>query len=368
MVSAAWYRPLRWLRRYFLLVLGLLFAIRFWSRGFWSDHRISLGEFSVARLSASGSVPGHFARHFCRQHGWTVFRPTAKDGRRKVYDLSMINNELDWLEIRLNTTYDHVDYFVLVEGTKTFTGLDKPLAIKGNWDRFVPYQSKIIYHQLEYPDNFDPQRTWDREDLQRDATFQQVFPKLKGAQKPNYGDVLVVADVDEIPRPETLVVLRTCDFPRRLTLRSRFHYYSFQFLHRGEEWRHPQATYYQGSRTILPVNLRNGDGAPQPLVYWEKGDLWNAAWHCSSCYETIEGFLRKLSSFSHVWMNQDQYRNRDRIAHRVRNGKDLWDREGEVYDRVDNNTDVPRYLLDHADRFQYLLDRDGESAGFIDYP
>jgi len=280
----------------------------------------------------------------------------------------MINNELDWLEIRLNTTYDYVDYFVLVEGTKTFTGLDKPLAIKGNWDRFVPYQSKIIYHQLEYPDDFNPQRTWDREDLQRDATLQQVFPTLKGAQKAHYGDVLIVADVDEIPRPETLVVLRTCDFPRRLTLRSRFYYYSFQFLHRGEEWKHPQATYYQGARTILPVNLRNGDGAPQPLAYLEKGELRNAAWHCSSCYETIEGFLRKLSSFSHVWMNQDVFRDRDRIAQRVRNGKDLWDRDGEVYDRVDNNTDVPKFLLDHPDKFQYLLNRDAESAGFIDYP
>jgi beta-1,4-mannosyl-glycoprotein beta-1,4-N-acetylglucosaminyltransferase len=356
---------LRW-----LIFIALAWtAFNLWSGGFFNEHYINQREFSLARLSPTGAVPGHFASRFCAQHGWKPFKPRVKDGRRKIYDLCMVNTELDWLEIRLNTTYDYVDHFVLVEASKTFTGKDKPLVIKGSMDRFIPYREKIIYHELQYPPGFDPKRNWDREDLQRDAMFTQVFPTLSGARAPAPGDVLVVADVDEIPRPETLVTLRTCDFPRRLTLRSRFYYYSFQFLHRGVEWAHPQATYYQGpSRTLLPVNLRNGDGAPQPWVWWEKGDLWNAAWHCSSCYETIEGFLRKLSSFSHAWMNQDEFRDRDRIADAVREGKDLWGREGEFFDRVENNTDVPAYLLKHPDRFRYLVNRDGKSAGFIDYP
>jgi beta-1,4-mannosyl-glycoprotein beta-1,4-N-acetylglucosaminyltransferase len=303
----------------------------------------------------------------CSQHGWRPFK--AKAGvKRKVYDLIMVNNELDWLEIRLNSTYDYVDYFVIVEASLTFTGHPKPLSIKDNLDRLESYHSKIIYHLLEYPPDFDPKRTWDREDLQRDATFTQVFPRLTGAQAPSKGDVLVVADVDEIPRPETLTVLRSCTFPRRLTLRSRFYYYSFQFLHRGPEWAHPQATYYDGlTGTVLPVNLRNGDGGIQPLIYWDKADLWNAGWHCSSCFRTMEELLNKMGSFSHVWMNGDQYRDKKRIADRVRNGKDIWDREGEVYDRVEENRDVPPALLRDPERFLFMLDRDGETAGFEDY-
>ena len=68
-----------------------------------------------------------------------------------------------------------------------------------------------------------------------------------------------------------------------------------------------------------------------------------------------------------MWMNDAEYRDKSRIARYIRSGKDLWDREGEIYDRLDNNTDLPSYLLEHPARFEYLLDRDGPSAGFTDY-
>lgn len=59
---------------------------------------------------------------------------------------------------------------------------------------------------------------------------------LAGLRAPDNGDVLIVADVDEITRPQTLLVLQYCNFPRRLALSSKFYYYSFQFLHTGPEW------------------------------------------------------------------------------------------------------------------------------------
>lgn len=77
--------------------------------------------------------------------------------------------------------------------------------------------------------------------------------------------------------------------------------------------------------------------------------------------------LTKMKSFSHKWMNGEEYRDRARIADRIRRGKDLWDREGQVYDRVENNTDVPGFLLENRGRFPYALSRDGPSAGFMDY-
>jgi beta-1,4-mannosyl-glycoprotein beta-1,4-N-acetylglucosaminyltransferase len=67
-------------------------------------------------------------------------------------------------------------------------------------------------------------------------------------------------------------------------------------------------------------------------------------------------------------MNADEYRDRDRIASYIRQGKDLWDREGEEYERIDNNQDIPKILLDQRKKFSDLLDRDGPNAGFEDYP
>ncbi|KAI6365960.1 hypothetical protein MCOR25_005194 [Pyricularia grisea] len=328
-----------------------------------TTHRVSVDMFH--------QNPGLPDAALCRLHGWRPYQTPASGRPRKVYDLFMINTELEWLEIRLNTSYHEVDHFIVVEAPLTFTGLPKPLIIKENWERFAPYHDKLIYHELQYPPGYDPPRPWDREDLQRDAMLTQVFPGLEGGEsRPQQGDVIIVADVDEVVRPETLRLLRACAFPRRLTLRSRFYYYSFEFLHRGPEWAHPQATTYAGSvdATIKPTNLRNGDGGPAPLIYFDKDDLWNAGWHCSSCYATMGEVLTKMASFSHVSLNQDFFRDRNRIADRVREGLDLWSRPGQIYDRIKDNTDLPPFVLNHKDRFVHLLDRSGKSAGFSDYP
>ena len=47
----------------------------------------------------------------------------------KVIDLFPFFNELDLLEIRLNSLDPYVDCFILSEATKTFSGLDKPLYL-----------------------------------------------------------------------------------------------------------------------------------------------------------------------------------------------------------------------------------------------
>lgn len=306
------------------------------------------------------------AREFCAAHGYSVFRPRSVQSERKVYDLIMVNSELDFLEIRLNTLYDYVDYFIVVEAPKTFQNGEKPLTIAENWGKFHRYHDKMIYHELIYPSTFNPSRAWDFEDLQRDATYEQVLRRLQGAKAPVEGDAIIVADVDEIPRPQSLLVLRSCNYPRRLTLASKFYYYSFQFLHTGPEWQHPQATYYEGSNTLKPTNLRNGDGGFPLFRDREKGVLNNAGWHCSSCFATIEEFLNKMASFSHGWMNDAYYRDRDKIADAVREGRDVWGRDHDTFTRIEYNSDMPPLVIDE-ERFRYMVNRDGPSAGFTDY-
>lgn len=345
----------------------LAFAVVFllWFNPSWTEQTVhKVQHFNPYELDLTKDDA---RQALCAQHGWKPFRGSG----RRVYDLMMVNTELDWLETRLNTTYDFVDYFVIVESPKTFTNLDKPLIIKENLDKFAAYRDKIIYHELVIPDDFHPQgdgAAWDWEALQRNAMYDQVLPALKDSRAPAEGDVIIVADVDEIVRPQTLTLLKTCAYPRRLNLRSSFYYYSFQFLHVGEQWAHPQATYYQGSGTIRPSNLRNAKGNLSPLIKMESGDLWDSGWHCSSCFSTMEELLTKMASFSHTSFNQEYFRNKDRIAEHIRQGTDIWNRKGEDFLRIDHNQDVPHFLLDHPDRFKYLLDRDGPSAGFTDYP
>ena len=62
-----------------------------------------------------------------------------KKGKVKVYDCFPYFNEELMLELRLNTHYDYVDYFIIVESTKTFTRKEKPLyfnEIKAKFAKF----------------------------------------------------------------------------------------------------------------------------------------------------------------------------------------------------------------------------------------
>ncbi|OAA62333.1 glycosyl transferase family 17 protein [Cordyceps fumosorosea ARSEF 2679] len=324
-------------------------------------------------LLALGSLHDSPERHaLCAAHGFAPY-PSGGDGtaRRKIYDITMVNTELDWLEIRLDALYDEVDLFIIVESPTTFHGHAKPMLAKESWHRFARYHDKMLHHELEFPSGFRPRRTWDFERLQRDAGYEQVFPKLisGGDRAPRLGDVLVVADVDEIPRPETLRVLRACAFPRRLTLASRFYYYSFQFLSVGPEWHHPQATFYDGpgARTLAPNDLRDGQGGNFVSRWRESARYGNASWHCSSCFDSMDMFLNKMASFSHKWMNGAQYRDRDRIADAVRDGVDIWGRRSSTFERLDGNQDLPPLVRDDP-RYVYLRDRSGKSAGMKDYP
>lgn len=328
----------------------------------------------------------------CQSHGFPVHKPPSKNNannnhnpKRKVYDLVLMSTELHWLEIRLHTLAPQVDFFVIIESPTTFTGNPKPLHLLQNWPRFAPFHHKIIYRIVQDP--IQSARIWDHEDFLRNALFTHVFPDLVGTpQEANTDDVLVVSDMDEIPRPGTLVLLRLCAFPARLTLRSQFYYYSFQWRHRGSQWAHPDATLYRGAQTLLPNDLRQGlvrasaaSGVFSSFVkiplyslerYWARATLHDAAWHCSSCFSTLAEVLTKMSSFSHQGWNTAANRDERTIVERVRRGLDLFGREGEVYERVEGNGDLPGYVrgeFEQKGRFGWLVERDGVGGGFLDF-
>ncbi|OJD15135.1 hypothetical protein AJ78_04592 [Emergomyces pasteurianus Ep9510] len=307
--------------------------------------------------STTGFLSPGKAQTLCNSHDLSIFPDRAQ--HRKIYDLMLVSTELDWLEIRMNELKQHVDHFVVVESGHTFTQNPKPLHFKRNFKRFAPFQSQIIYRNLDIS-NLGSNSTWEREAFLRNGLFDSVFPNLVGDAAPSLNDVILVSDVDEIPRASTLDVLRNCAFPERVTLRSRFFYYSFQWQHVGDEWQHPQATFYQGpEKTIKPEDLRMGGGAI---------DLWNASWHCSSCFSTIAEMSKKLESFSHTEYNKPEFREPHEIVRRVRNGLDLFDRKSQLYERVQADYDVPGYVKANKERFAYLLNRDPENANFKDYP
>ena len=110
-----------------------------------------------------------------------------------IYDCFTFFNELDLLEIRLNVLNDVVDRFVLVEAGQTHTGKPKRLLYEENKLRYSKFADKIIHVRIDsFPSGHD---AWWNENYQRNAIMQG----LKCAKD---DDIVMISDLDEIPRPE----------------------------------------------------------------------------------------------------------------------------------------------------------------------
>ncbi|EFQ29757.1 glycosyltransferase family 17 [Colletotrichum graminicola M1.001] len=275
---------------------------------------------------------------------------------RKVFDLLLINTELEMLEVRMGQMAPYVDYFVILESDTTFTDHPKPLYVQENWDLFKPWHDKMIVRTIDL-EELKAGGTWDREAKSRNAMYEQVFPTLVDEQAAATDDVLIVSDVDEIPKPEILRALRNCNIPPRVTIHSRIYYYSYQWLG-NIDWAHPQATVYRGSDTVLPNDLRSSANDHH---------FAHGGWHCSYCFSTVEEMAQKITSFSHTEMDRPEFKDPDWVVDVARRGLDIFARDGSNFDRMENNRDVPEYVRDNAGRFKFLLDRDPPDGNFRDY-
>jgi hypothetical protein len=117
----------------------------------------------------------------------------------KVYDCFPFFNELDVLEIRLQELWDVVDVFVLAESNLSHSGKPKEYIYENNKERFAKYASKI--RRIQVDDMPDTKDSWVREKYQRWSTG-------KGLTDVSPEDLIIVSDVDEIPRAEAITMIK----------------------------------------------------------------------------------------------------------------------------------------------------------------
>ena len=106
----------------------------------------------------------------------------------KIYDCFSYWDEDLLLDMRLNVLNDYVDYFVIVEGNKTWQ--NNPKKLQFDIEKFKNFKDKIIYIPVEdMPDGDDP---YLRENFQRNAI-------LRGLISTSEDDLIIISDLDEIP-------------------------------------------------------------------------------------------------------------------------------------------------------------------------
>ena len=206
--------------------------------------------------------------------------PTPATPERRIIDCFQFYNELDLLEVRLAELAPVVDRFVLVEARYTHAGDPKPLYFDQNRHRFAAYLDRIDHVIVEDdPGGF----SWKREGHQREAIARGI-PDLAD------DDMILVSDVDEIPRRGVIAALR--EMPADLySLQLAIHLY-FLDLKSPEPWIAAAAA---PGRLIRRIGVN-------PIRYLVKQGIGHtikdAGWHLT-WMGGLDGFRAKMRAYAH---------------------------------------------------------------------
>ena len=114
----------------------------------------------------------------------------------RLFDCFCFFKELDLLEIRLKELSPAVDRFVLAESHWDFAGNPKPLYYADNRERFAEFQDRIVHIVI---DERPPQ-----EDTRFAFQHHQSDQLLRGLGDAGPNDIVLISDLDEIPRLDAL--------------------------------------------------------------------------------------------------------------------------------------------------------------------
>jgi beta-1,4-mannosyl-glycoprotein beta-1,4-N-acetylglucosaminyltransferase len=255
----------------------------------------------------------------------------------KIIDGFIFYNELELLSYRLKILNDVVDYFVIVESTHTFVGKEKPLFYQDNKDRYAEYHHKIIHIIVDnmpyiYPNiNIRAGQQWKNEGAQRDA-IAAGFAKIKELDPV---DILIITDLDEIPDPHSLALVKKGEIPVGLSILHMDLYYYNLHVRYTEKWYWPKILSYKKF-----VELNTTCSMIRGIT--ECAVIANGGWHLSY-FGDYEFMKNKTESFSHQEFNYNEFTDVSKIEERVKRGVDLYCRSYVSFNKIPirDNTYLP---------------------------
>jgi len=253
-----------------------------------------------------------------------------------IYDCFTFFNEEDLLEIRLNHLYDHVDFFVLSEATVTHSGKPKPLFFEENQSRYERFLDKIIHIVVkDMPVDVAKERNnrWILENFQRNT--------LKdGLRYIQDNDMVMISDLDEIPRIEVLG-------QHGIFIQTPYMYYLN--VRAGGDWPGTMSMPYKEFRDnwkSLGQSLRD-----QRNVYSLR--IPNAGWHFGwlGGYEMVKA---KVEAFAHSEFDNETYHSE--LEEDVRLVRPFFCGSGKSsMPVVEIDETYPKYIIDNLSKYQHLI-------------
>ena len=279
-------------------------------------------------------------------------------GNTLVYDCFTFFNELDLLDLRLHELNNAVDYFVLVEATRTHSNQEKPLFFNENKNRFKDFLPKIIHIVVDdFPSN--PKDRWVLENFQRDAI-------MRGLENCNPNDSIIISDIDEIVSSNAVT-----KYKDRLGIkffRQKMYYYYFNCQAIDITWKPAKMIRYKDLKSpqwlrVYPAPLSKSTRKMVKLANLKHKirriigldtHITNGGWHFSYL-GGVDRIKNKINSFAHEEYDNDLFTNDKKLLDAIEKGEDIFGRKNMTFRFVTIDKTFPNYLLQNKKKFSHMV-------------
>lgn len=268
----------------------------------------------------------------------------------KIFDCFSYLDEDFLLNIRLNILNDYVDYFVIIEGNKTWQ--NNPKKFQFDINKFLKFKDKIIYIKVtDLPSGDDP---YLRENFQRNCIS-------RGIQSAKEDDIILISDLDEIPNPKKIIFFNKKQ--KYAAFKQKHFYYKLNL----QSKKNP---FWIGTRICIKKYLKS----PQWLrdLKFKKRPFWklnkyrlnniinDGGWHFCNLKDPKE----LLYKYKNLCETNDPYHFKERINEKYLNlekikkqileKKDIIGRD-DVFKKIEINDDYPNYIIKNLDKLKHWI-------------
>jgi hypothetical protein len=249
---------------------------------------LSLSFLSHSRRSASVATDTLSLSHFKTY-------PTIPHTKFRIFDIVLYHNEAYMILLRLRTLRRWVDRHYIGFSDLSFSHeVSDPLSFAPFEDEIKSFFDHVFWMNYSHPARMeDP---WEREtDIRH-----QLIARMESFDKPQFDDLVMWSDMDEIPIPSGMAWIRRNpphDFYRWV---AHFHFYNYRWRC-GESWNWAYIQKYgkkNPRKTWFQLRVPEGDYPTIPGI----GMI-----HCSYSFPSLNLILSKLKSFSHREFASGQY-------------------------------------------------------------
>ena len=291
----------------------------------------------------------------------------------KIYDCFMYYDEDQLLDLRLNILNEYVDKFVITESKFTHSGKVK----ERNFDikNFTKFKDKIKYFYIEKePDNIFKISTQDSEDKKNEKKILNAMTRdnfqrnclSRGLRETQDEDLIILSDIDEIPKLEKLDLKNIND--NILLFEQKMFYYKFNLLYPKLLWFGSKAC--KKKKFLYPQWLRNIKGKKYP--FWRLDTIFSkkkfrniilvkdGGWHFTNIRKPNQLHNKMINFAHHLEYEKNNFSENDM--------KDFINKKIVFYDHfsdknddrfksktkleIINNEILPEYLIKNFEKYR----------------